>query len=37
MGDFGRQRVQNELEWRFEVPKLLSAYSSLWSPSSRAA
>jgi glycosyltransferase involved in cell wall biosynthesis len=26
MGDFGRKRVENELEWRFEVPKLLSAY-----------
>jgi glycosyltransferase involved in cell wall biosynthesis len=31
MGEFGRQRVQNELEWRFEVPKLLAAYESLWS------
>lgn len=29
MGDFGRQRVQNELEWRYEVPKLLAAYASL--------
>jgi glycosyltransferase involved in cell wall biosynthesis len=26
MGEFGRLRVQNELEWRFEVPKLLQAY-----------
>jgi glycosyltransferase involved in cell wall biosynthesis len=26
MGAFGRQRVENELEWRFEVPKLLAAY-----------
>jgi glycosyltransferase involved in cell wall biosynthesis len=33
MGEFGRQRVQNELEWRFEVPKLLAAYESLWSHS----
>jgi len=31
MGDFGRHRVENELEWRFEVPKLLAAYDALWS------
>jgi glycosyltransferase involved in cell wall biosynthesis len=30
MGDFGRRRVENELEWRYEVPKLLAAYGSLW-------
>jgi glycosyltransferase involved in cell wall biosynthesis len=30
MGAYGRLRVENELEWRFEVPKLLSAYDSLW-------
>lgn len=30
MGDFGRQRVTNELEWRYEVPKLLAAYDALW-------
>ena len=30
MGEFGRKRVLNELEWRFEVPKLLAAYSALW-------
>jgi len=30
MGDFGRRRVQNELEWRHEVPKLIAAYESLW-------
>ncbi len=29
MGEFGRRRVQDELEWRFEVPKLLSAYASV--------
>jgi glycosyltransferase involved in cell wall biosynthesis len=29
MGAYGRQRVENELEWRFEVPKLLAAYESL--------
>jgi hypothetical protein len=26
-------RVENELEWRHEAPKLLSAYDSLWSGS----
>jgi glycosyltransferase involved in cell wall biosynthesis len=31
MGDFGRRRVANELEWRFEAPKLLAAYDDLWS------
>lgn len=31
MGAYGRQRVENELEWRFEVPKLLAAYESLWT------
>ena len=30
MGKFGRQRVENELEWRHEAPKLLAAYQSLW-------
>jgi glycosyltransferase involved in cell wall biosynthesis len=29
MGAFGRQRVENELEWRYEVPKLLAAYDAL--------
>ena len=32
MGAFGRARVENELEWRYEVPKLLAAYDTL-SPS----
>jgi len=27
MGAFGRQRVESELEWRYEVPKLLAAYA----------
>ena len=31
MGEFGRRRVENELEWRYEVPKLLAAYDSLWT------
>jgi glycosyltransferase involved in cell wall biosynthesis len=26
MGRFGRTRVENELEWKYEVPKLLAAY-----------
>jgi glycosyltransferase involved in cell wall biosynthesis len=30
MGAFGRRRVQEELEWRYEAPKLLAAYASLW-------
>ena len=29
MGLYGRRRVENELEWRYEVPKLLAAYESL--------
>jgi glycosyltransferase involved in cell wall biosynthesis len=29
MGEYGRDRVVNELEWRFEVPKLLAAYECL--------
>jgi glycosyltransferase involved in cell wall biosynthesis len=33
MGRYGRMRVENELEWRHEAPKLLSAYDSLWSGS----
>jgi len=30
MGQFGRNRVVNELEWQYEAPKLLSAYADLW-------
>ncbi len=33
MGRYGRTRVEKELEWRHEAPKLLSAYASLWSES----
>lgn len=29
MGLYGRRRIENELEWRYEVPKLLTAYRSL--------
>ena len=30
MGAFGRRRVDNELEWRHEAPRLLAAYEALW-------
>ncbi len=30
MGRAGRRRVENELEWRHEAPKLLEAYAGLW-------
>jgi glycosyltransferase involved in cell wall biosynthesis len=29
MGAFGRRRIENELEWRHEAPKLLAAYGAL--------
>lgn len=32
MGEFGRHRVEHELEWRYEAPKLLAAYAALWRP-----
>jgi glycosyltransferase involved in cell wall biosynthesis len=32
MGDIGRKRVLDELEWRHEAPKLLQAYQGLWAP-----
>lgn len=28
MGRLGRQRIETELEWRFQVPKLLKAYAT---------
>jgi glycosyltransferase involved in cell wall biosynthesis len=31
MGAFGRRRVERELEWRYEAPKLLAAYDALWT------
>jgi glycosyltransferase involved in cell wall biosynthesis len=31
MGAFGRRRVENELEWRYEAPKLVAAYDALWT------
>src|SRR5262245_27468112 len=30
MGAYGRARVESELEWRHEAPKLLAAYRALW-------
>lgn len=29
MGEYGRARVVNELEWQYEAPKLLAAYQAL--------
>ena len=31
MGEFGRQRVTGELEWRHEAPRLLAAYDVLFA------
>ena len=33
MGEYGRRRVLEELEWRHEAPKLLAAYDALLRPS----
>jgi glycosyltransferase involved in cell wall biosynthesis len=33
MGEYGRRRVLEELEWRHEAPKLLAAYEALLRPS----
>ena len=30
MGEYGRARIQKELEWKYEAPKLLAAYDALW-------
>ncbi len=30
MGDIGKERIENELEWKYEVPKLLHAYDVLF-------
>jgi glycosyltransferase involved in cell wall biosynthesis len=32
MGRFGRQRVEGQLKWEYEVPKLLAAYATLFAP-----
>jgi glycosyltransferase involved in cell wall biosynthesis len=31
MGKYGRRRVEDELAWDHEAPKLLAAYEALWS------
>lgn len=31
MGQIGKRRVEEELAWEYEIPKLLSAYEKLWS------
>ena len=31
MSRYGRARVANELEWKYQSPKLLAAYNALWS------
>lgn len=31
MGEFGRRRVEQELEWQYEAPKLLAAYDRVFS------
>ena len=30
MGTFGRTRIENVLQWKYEAPKLLQAYAALW-------
>ncbi len=31
MGEYGRRRVEDELEWKYEAPKLLAAYDRLFA------
>jgi glycosyltransferase involved in cell wall biosynthesis len=31
MGEYGRKRVETELEWQYEAPKLLNAYAGLFA------
>jgi glycosyltransferase involved in cell wall biosynthesis len=35
MGAFGRQRVEQVLEWKYEAPKLLAVYEQLFGPARR--
>ncbi|MDR3427047.1 glycosyltransferase family 4 protein [Silvimonas sp.] len=37
MGEYGQRRVMNELEWKYEVPKLLAAYEALFAPATAKA
>jgi glycosyltransferase involved in cell wall biosynthesis len=36
MGRFGRERVERQLSWLYEVPKLLAAYEALFASPARA-
>jgi glycosyltransferase involved in cell wall biosynthesis len=31
MGQYGRHRIEHELEWHYEAPKLLAAYGALFA------
>jgi glycosyltransferase involved in cell wall biosynthesis len=31
MGAFGRRRIETQLEWSYQAPRLLAAYDALWS------
>jgi len=35
MGAFGKRRVESELEWKYEVPKLLQAYDTLFGSAAK--
>ncbi|HEY1890648.1 MAG TPA: glycosyltransferase family 4 protein [Steroidobacteraceae bacterium] len=37
MGQFGRERVETRLQWKYEEPKLLAAYAALFAPPIRPA
>jgi glycosyltransferase involved in cell wall biosynthesis len=37
MGEFGRRRIEQELEWRYEAPKLLAVYEQLFGGAAAAA
>ncbi|HUO44253.1 MAG TPA: glycosyltransferase family 4 protein [Burkholderiales bacterium] len=37
MGEFGRRRVETELEWKYEAPKLLAAYEAAWGGAGKRA
>ncbi len=30
MGEFGRRRIESDLEWKYELPKLLATYDNLF-------
>jgi glycosyltransferase involved in cell wall biosynthesis len=35
MGELGRRRVETQLEWSHQAPRLLAAYDALWRPRAR--